>query len=117
MDDLFYQSLLCAIKTKFLTAELTDLLPVSASLLFSNHMLPCRPRDSVLEIKKTSFKKVKSCSCYLSIFYLLFQFSKFIKSMEKKELLKFREIRNGEQQITAINTSHPEYDEFTYIIY
>jgi hypothetical protein len=49
-----------------------DQLPVSSSVLWAQHMQPCRPPGSVLDIKKSSYKKL----------------SKFLAALAKEGLLQ-----------------------------
>lgn len=71
--------------------------PISASSLYSGHVLPCRPasipaeqRDDVV-INKSSWKKL----------------AKWIKVVEKEGLVKAKEGRGGEITITVIHSEHP----------
>lgn len=71
--------------------------PISASSLYSAHVLPCRPasipveqRDDVV-ISKSSWKKL----------------AKWIKVVEKEGLVKAKEGRGGEITITVIHAEHP----------
>jgi hypothetical protein len=59
MDELLHNSFLCCVKTMLSTANLTELLPLSASTLYAAYILPCRPHGTHLDIKKTSHKKVR----------------------------------------------------------
>jgi translation initiation factor 2D len=75
----------------------TNATPLSASSLYSGHVLPCRPasipaqqREDVV-INKSSWKKL----------------AKWIKVVEKEGLVKAKEGRGGEITITAIHTEHP----------
>lgn len=71
--------------------------PISASSLYSAHVLPCRPASIPVEqredvvIGKSSWKKL----------------AKWIKVMEKEGLVKAKEGRSGEITITVIHTEHP----------
>lgn len=71
--------------------------PISASSLYSGHVLPCRPASIPLEqrddvvINKSSWKKL----------------AKWIKVVEKEGLVKAKEGRGGEITITAIHSEHP----------
>ncbi|KAJ3325718.1 Eukaryotic translation initiation factor 2D [Boothiomyces sp. JEL0866] len=85
MDLLFEKAFITSvIKTQ------DNLLPVSSTIFYSNHVLPNRPEGTTLEIKKSSFKK----------------WTKFLKSMEKKGLIKTKE-KSGELFVTSIIRNHP----------
>ncbi|KAI8899492.1 hypothetical protein BC833DRAFT_585540 [Globomyces pollinis-pini] len=80
-----------------LHVSITDkMLPLSASALYSGHMVLFKPSDIVLDIRKTSFKKL----------------SKFMKNMEKKGIIQTKE-RSGELFIVTINRKHPLYEAFS----
>ncbi|KAI5453409.1 hypothetical protein NCC49_005888 [Naganishia albida] len=71
--------------------------PISASSLYSAHVLPCRPASIPVEqredvvIGKSSWKKL----------------AKWIKVVEKEGLVKAKEGRGGEITITVIHAEHP----------
>lgn len=69
----------------------TNVLPLSASSLYSAYIMPCRPLDvgTEVDIKKSSWKKLQ----------------KFLKAMEKFGLLKTKEQR-GETMIISVNWTH-----------
>ncbi|KAG5899462.1 hypothetical protein JTB14_015315 [Gonioctena quinquepunctata] len=91
MDELLYYCFLGAIKyTKNLT------LPALTSNFFKLHMLPLCPPNKTLDIKKTSYKKLKP----------------FLKKMTEEGLIIVKEIKNGVEAITAISKDHPRLQEF-----
>nr|XP_023016633.1 eukaryotic translation initiation factor 2D isoform X2 [Leptinotarsa decemlineata] len=91
MDNLLCYCFLGAIKyTKNLT------LPVLTSNFFKLHMLPLCPSDKTLDIKKTSYKKLKP----------------FLKKMTEDGLITVKEIKGGVEAIIAINRDHPKLQEF-----
>jgi len=55
MEKLFEVSLLQGLTTKLLD---DSILPIPASVLYSNYILSCRPAGLTLDIRKTSWKKV-----------------------------------------------------------
>ncbi|KAJ3148912.1 Eukaryotic translation initiation factor 2D [Geranomyces variabilis] len=88
-DKILEEALLTALKSR-LPAE-PKLLPMSSSVLYNTYILPSRPRDTSLDIKHSSYKKV----------------GKFLKAMEKRGLLKLKE-RGGETLLISVNRSHPQ---------
>ncbi|KAJ3097142.1 Eukaryotic translation initiation factor 2D [Phlyctochytrium planicorne] len=93
MDKLLETSLIAAIKTR-----LTDdpkSYPISGSVLYDSHVLPCRPIGTTLDMKNSGFKKL----------------SKFLKAMEKKGYVKLKE-RNGDIILMSVNRKHPEIAAF-----
>lgn len=91
MDELLMFCFLGAVKySKTLT------LPALISNFFKLHMLPLCPSNKVLDIKKTSFKKLKP----------------FLEKMVDEGLLTIKEIKKGVEAVTAINKDHPKYTEF-----
>ncbi len=69
MDELFLQSLFMSIKTTKLSEQNSELFPLPASSLFSAYMNPNRPHNSALDIKKSSYKKVKFDRVHITTFY------------------------------------------------
>ncbi|KAJ3271165.1 Eukaryotic translation initiation factor 2D [Terramyces sp. JEL0728] len=67
-----------------------NILPLSSSIFYSNHMLPSKPTGTNLDIKKSSFKKL----------------SKFLKIMDKKGLINTKE-KSGDLFVMSINRNHP----------
>lgn len=69
-------------------------LPILANVFFSDFVLPARPEESTLEIKRTTYKK----------------FNAFLAKAAGKGLIQTKETSPGVVQITAINRAHDEYD-------
>lgn len=85
----FYQ----ALQFKLTPKHPAELLPMAASTLYSNYILPSRPIDvgSEVDVKHSSWKKV----------------AKFFKVMEKSGIIKTKEQR-GELYVTGIDWQHQE---------
>ncbi|KAI9473486.1 MAG: hypothetical protein EXX96DRAFT_488456 [Benjaminiella poitrasii] len=92
IDDWLKKSLYQALVYNIKADNISSVLPLSASSLYSAYIMPCRPVDigTEVDIKKSSWKKLQ----------------KFLKTMEKSSLLKIKEQR-GETMITSVNFSHP----------
>lgn len=72
-------------------------LPMNSSVLWNQYMLPSRPAGSVLDIKKSSHKKM----------------SKFLQSYGKCKLLHLKEDKHsGDTIVTGINRTHKDYTSF-----
>uniref|UniRef100_A0A6P7G8M2 Eukaryotic translation initiation factor 2D n=1 Tax=Diabrotica virgifera virgifera TaxID=50390 RepID=A0A6P7G8M2_DIAVI len=91
MDDLLIFCFLGAIKY-----SKTLKLPVLTSNFFKLDMLPICPPTKNLDIKKTSFKKLKP----------------FLKKMSEEGLVTIKEVKTGVETITAVNKDHPKYQAF-----
>ncbi|KAI9276194.1 hypothetical protein BC943DRAFT_364395 [Umbelopsis sp. AD052] len=87
VKDTFYQALVY----KLTKGHSPELLPMSASTLYSTYMLPSRPlvNGSEVDVKKSSWKKMQ----------------KFLKDMEKAGVCKLKD-RKGETHVVSINWSH-----------
>ena len=87
LKDTFYHALVY----KLTKGHSPELLPMSASTLYSTYMLPSRPLVNGLEVdvKKSSWKKMQ----------------KFLKDMEKAGVCKLKD-RKGETHVVSINWSH-----------
>lgn len=87
LKDTFYQALVY----KLTKDHSSELLPMSASTLYSTYMLPSRPlvNGSEVDVKKSSWKKMQ----------------KFLKDMEKAGVCKLKD-RKGETHVVSINWSH-----------
>lgn len=91
MDELLHYCFLASIKySKNLT------LPLLISNFFKLQMIPMCPPGSTLDIKKTSYKKLKP----------------FLDEMAKIGLITIKEIKKGVEAITNINKNHPKFNEF-----
>ena len=71
-------------------------------------MLPSRPVDTVLDIKKTKYKKV----CPFVICNRLDQISQLFAEAEEQELVKTSEVSSGVIQLVSINRKHPKLVSF-----
>ncbi|XP_063928992.1 eukaryotic translation initiation factor 2D isoform X2 [Zophobas morio] len=91
MDDLLNHSFFVTIKySKTLT------LPILTSNFYKLQMMPVCPEGKSLDIKKSSFKKLKP----------------FLDSLSKEGLITIKEAKKGVESITAINKDHPRFAEF-----
>ncbi|KAJ3012628.1 UNVERIFIED_CONTAM: hypothetical protein HDU68_001100 [Siphonaria sp. JEL0065] len=91
VDVLLEQALLKCIK--FSLPQEQKAYPLSATTLYSQHMLPILPPDSAADVKQSTHKKLQ----------------KFLKVMEKKGYLKVKERQQGgELVIVAVYRNHPE---------
>lgn len=89
MDKLIKTSLL-----NCLVGKVDDsVIPISASTLYSSMMIPARPIGTMVDIKRSSYKKL----------------SKFLQFCEKSGLLTCK-IKNGELFVTSINRKHVWYN-------
>ncbi|TIA89789.1 hypothetical protein E3P99_01874 [Wallemia hederae] len=89
VDEMLKNALIHAITTSLQSSEL----PMQASTLLSAHVLPSRSSridPSITDLKNSSYKKA----------------TKFLKAMEKEDLLSFKEHKSN-VTITRINASHP----------
>jgi translation initiation factor 2D len=71
-------------------------LPISASIFYSDYLIPNRPINTIVDIRKSSFRKL----------------TKFLKHYEKAGLLKTKE-RSGVLYVTEIQRNHPELTSYT----
>jgi translation initiation factor 2D len=92
VDSLLYQCFLYALKTSARKAEL----PLLTSAFFRNHMVRCCPKGSVLDVKKSSYKKL----------------SKFLASMQKQGFIEVKELTKGVESVVSINQDHLELRMF-----
>lgn len=93
MDALLDKCLLQALHTSVKDKEL----PVVGSTLWSGHILPCRPAGTVLDIKKSSHKKL----------------SKWLASKASSGLIAAKEDKHRKEVVLqSINRAHPEYQAF-----
>ncbi|XP_068917680.1 eukaryotic translation initiation factor 2D-like [Tenebrio molitor] len=91
MDELLNYCFFVAIKySKTLT------LPILTSNFYKLQMIPVCPEGKFLDIKKTSFKKLKP----------------FLDNMSKDGIITIKEAKKGVESITAINKDHPKFTEF-----
>jgi len=93
-DHLLYESFLSCLK---LSIKREDL-PVEAGFFYASHIIPCRPVNIALDIKKSSYKKV----------------GKFLQAMSKKGIINYHEAsKKAPSQITGINFEHEEVKSFS----
>ncbi|XP_064605248.1 eukaryotic translation initiation factor 2D-like [Liolophura sinensis] len=93
MDEFLFEAFMTALKTKVKKSDL----PLLTSNLYRNLMLPCSTRKDILDVKKSTYKKL----------------SKFLQAMSKKGLIKVKELTKGVESVTEINKSHPDFRDFT----
>ena len=92
MDALIKQTFLMTLRTK---VKLSDL-PMLSNQFYAHYMLPARPFESDIQIKKSSYKKL----------------SKFLQAMVKEELITLTTAK-GVESITAMATrDHPAWRDF-----
>ncbi|KAJ1929199.1 hypothetical protein IWQ60_001368 [Tieghemiomyces parasiticus] len=96
IDTWFQRCLLQTLVVDLPADRLAPLLPLSTSTLHSAHMIPNQPADIPLDIKKSSYKKL----------------SKFFKVMDKKGLLKVKELKGGEMLLLSVNRQAKELTTF-----
>nr|GEW55860.1 eukaryotic translation initiation factor 2D [Tanacetum cinerariifolium] len=87
----------CLLQACYTTLKDKDL-PIAGSTLWSNHVLPCRPPGIVLDIKKSSHKKL----------------SKWLQSKSSAGLISSKEDKHKKEvMVLAVNRKHPDYISFT----
>ncbi|XP_070563813.1 eukaryotic translation initiation factor 2D-like [Ptychodera flava] len=91
MDELLYTCFLHSIKTKVKKSDL----PLLTSN-FKPHLLSVCPPGKVIDIKKSSYKKL----------------SKFLGEMKKKGFIDMKELQKGVDSIVNIHREHPEVRKF-----
>ncbi|XP_072135056.1 eukaryotic translation initiation factor 2D isoform X2 [Mobula birostris] len=92
MDEILLQCFLHALKRKVKKADL----PLLASTFLKNHMYPCCPEGRTLDVKKSSYKKL----------------SKFLHSMQQKQIIQVKEFSKGVESIAAVNWDHADLKSF-----
>ncbi|KAJ2395357.1 hypothetical protein GGI05_001619 [Coemansia sp. RSA 2603] len=95
MDALLMVALKQVMATVLDSEHASGLLPLNASTLYSNYMVPNAPRGIALDIKRSTYKKL----------------AKFLKAAEKLGLIKLKDIR-GELHIKALEWTHREMASF-----
>ncbi|KAI3513008.1 hypothetical protein L1887_20332 [Cichorium endivia] len=86
----------CLLQAFYTTLKDKDL-PIAGSTLWSNHVLPCRPPGTVLDIKKSSHKKL----------------SKWLQSKSSEGLISAKEDKHKKEvMVLSINRKHPDYTSF-----
>ncbi|CAL0303466.1 unnamed protein product [Lupinus luteus] len=93
IDLLLDKCLLQALHTTVKDKEL----PIPGSTLWSNHVLPCRPPGTTLDIKKSSYKKL----------------SKWLHAKSSSGLLSVKEDKyKKEVMLLSVNRKHADYASF-----
>ncbi|PIN11625.1 Filamentous baseplate protein Ligatin, contains PUA domain [Handroanthus impetiginosus] len=86
----------CLLQALHTTVKDKDL-PMPGSVLWSGHVLPCRPSGTTLDIKKSSFKKL----------------SKWLQSRATSGLISVKEDKyKKEVTLFSVNRNHPDYTSF-----
>ncbi|KAG0467556.1 hypothetical protein HPP92_019136 [Vanilla planifolia] len=86
----------CLLQALHKTVKDKDL-PLPGSLLWSNHVLACRPTGISLDIKKSSYKKL----------------SKWLQSKSSAGLISTKEDKHKKEVILlSVNRAHPDYISF-----
>ncbi|CAL9759468.1 unnamed protein product [Musa acuminata subsp. burmannicoides] len=86
----------CLLQALHTTVKDKDL-PMPGSTLWSNHILPCRPAGIILDIKKSSYKKL----------------SKWLQSKSSAGLISAKEDRyKKEVMLLGVNRGHSDYMSF-----
>ncbi|XP_071686397.1 uncharacterized protein [Rutidosis leptorrhynchoides] len=86
----------CLLQAFYTTLKDKDL-PIAGSTLWSNHVLPCRPPGTVLDIKKSSHKKL----------------AKWLQSKSSEGLISSKEDKHiKELMVLSVNRKHPDYTSF-----
>ncbi|CAI9267143.1 unnamed protein product [Lactuca saligna] len=86
----------CLLQAFYTTMKDKDL-PIAGSTLWANHVLPCRPSGTVLDIKKSSHKKL----------------SKWLQSKSTEGLISSKEDKHKKEvMVLSINRKHPVYTSF-----
>ncbi|XP_043572547.1 eukaryotic translation initiation factor 2D isoform X1 [Chiloscyllium plagiosum] len=92
MDELLLQCFLHALKFKVKKADL----PLLTSTFLKVHVYPCCPEGQQLDIKKSSYKKL----------------SKFLLTMQQRQILQMKELSKGVESITGVNWKHADLQSF-----
>ncbi|KAI7826787.1 hypothetical protein BX661DRAFT_183471 [Kickxella alabastrina] len=95
MDGLLMEVLKQIMATVLDANHATGLLPINASTVYSNYMVPNAPRGKEVDIKRSSYKKL----------------AKFLKAAEKHGLIKLKDIR-GETHIKSFDWAHRDMATF-----
>ncbi|GFQ05798.1 eukaryotic translation initiation factor 2d [Phtheirospermum japonicum] len=86
----------CLLQALHTTVKDKDL-PMPGSVLWSGHVLPCRPSGVTLDIKKSSHKKL----------------SKWLQSKAANGLISVKEDKHKkESMLISVNRKHPDYTSF-----
>lgn len=86
----------CLLQALHMTVKENDL-PMPGSTLWSSHILPCRPSGTILDLKKSSHKKL----------------SKWLQAKSSVGLISAKEDKHRKEAILlGINRGHPDYVKF-----
>ncbi|KAI9294167.1 hypothetical protein K502DRAFT_342656 [Neoconidiobolus thromboides FSU 785] len=96
VDQSLMNALFQSMSTNFNREVSKDLLPIPISTFYSNYLLRARMKDSTVEVKHSSFKKLQ----------------KFMKFIEKKRIIQLKEIQNN-LTIKSVNYDHEEFKNYT----
>uniref|UniRef100_A0A8C4QN06 Eukaryotic translation initiation factor 2D n=1 Tax=Eptatretus burgeri TaxID=7764 RepID=A0A8C4QN06_EPTBU len=72
-------------------------LPLAVATFYGNYIIPSCPKDTKVDIKRSSYKKL----------------SRFMSSLQRRGLLQVKEITRGVQTITSVAWTHPEIVSFS----
>ena len=97
MDELLENSFLQSWKTSAKKAEL----PMLSSNFYRVHMVKNSPPGIVLDVKKSSYKKL----------------SKFLGRMEKVGVVKLKELQKGVESIVSVDRNHEKIQTFRVVKY
>ncbi|KAL4235828.1 Eukaryotic translation initiation factor 2D [Mactra antiquata] len=86
MDKLLEFCFLCSIKSSLKKSDL----PISTGTFYKQHVMKYCPSDKILDVKKSSFKKL----------------SKFLQKQSKTGIITVKELSKGVDSITEIDKSH-----------
>ncbi|KAF3440959.1 hypothetical protein FNV43_RR19245 [Rhamnella rubrinervis] len=86
----------CLLQALHTTVKDKDL-PMPGSTLWSNHVLPCRPSGTTLDIKKSTYKKL----------------AKWLQAKSSAGLIKVKEDKHKKEAVLfSVDRSHPDYSSF-----
>ncbi|KGN63082.1 eukaryotic translation initiation factor 2D [Cucumis sativus] len=86
----------CLLQALHITVKDKDF-PLPGSTLWSNHVLPCRPPGMMLDIKKSSYKKL----------------SKWLQAKSSAGLITVKEDKHKKETVLySVNRKHPDYTSF-----
>jgi len=112
MDALIMTTFLQAIKRRLKDSQL----PMLASTFHSSVFLPCRPKNTEINWKRSSFKKVRLHrlhTSHLNLTGLVLQLSVFLYKMYRElDICYLSEDKPGVIVIEVVNREHPVYETF-----
>ncbi|XP_060034748.1 eukaryotic translation initiation factor 2D isoform X2 [Erinaceus europaeus] len=92
MDELLKRCFLHALKCRVKKADL----PLLTSTFLGSQMFSCCPEGQLLDIKKSSYKKL----------------SKFLQQMQQEQIIQVKELSKGVESIVAVDWKHPRITSF-----